>query len=150
MRFEHSETTPLLVPPTSSEEPQEDSQPNKPDFEWKKIVWVVSAIWSGVFLGALDGGYSLVVDSPFFFWRLTLPRDYRCNSRDSCKTTTEDLAPHTITVRRPCLTFVASQIGSYFEQSYKAPYIGTSYLLSVCCFTPLYGTFSSRSPRPRA
>lgn len=66
MRFEHSETTPLLVPPTSSEEPQEDSQPYRPEFEWKKIVWVVSAIWSGVFLGALDGGYSLVVDSLFF------------------------------------------------------------------------------------
>lgn len=64
MRFDHSserpsasETTPLLVPPTSAEE--EDSQQYKPHFEWKEIVWVVSAIWSSVFLGALDGGYSL-------------------------------------------------------------------------------------------
>ena len=64
MRFEHerlppSETTPLLVPPTSPEDPQgEFQQPGgdyKPHFEWNNIVWVVSAIWSGVFLGALDG-----------------------------------------------------------------------------------------------
>lgn len=30
-------------------------------------------------------------------------------------------------------------IGSQFEASNQASYIGTSYLLSVCCFTPLYG-----------
>lgn len=30
-------------------------------------------------------------------------------------------------------------IGSYFNKSNQASYIGTSYLLSVCCFTPLYG-----------
>ncbi|KAF9535099.1 vacuolar amino acid permease [Crepidotus variabilis] len=30
-------------------------------------------------------------------------------------------------------------IGSEFEASNEASYIGTSYLLSVCCFTPLYG-----------
>ncbi len=154
MRFEPeippaSETTPLLVPPTSSEEPREDSQPYKPHFEWKKLVWLVSGIWSAVFLGALDGGYSL--DGRFAFFLIPeLPRDYRCNSRDSCKTSTEGLALHTITVGRPCLKFALSQIGSYFEQSYKAPYIGTSYLLSVCCFTPLYGTLSSQSARPRA
>ena len=33
-------------------------------------------------------------------------------------------------------------IGSYFERSNQASYIGTSYLLSVCCFTPLYGEIS--------
>ncbi|KAG8785685.1 hypothetical protein FRB91_000450 [Serendipita sp. 411] len=27
-------------------------------------------------------------------------------------------------------------IGDYFKQSHKASYIGTSYLLSICCFTP--------------
>ncbi|OSX59201.1 hypothetical protein POSPLADRAFT_1075481 [Postia placenta MAD-698-R-SB12] len=32
-----------------------------------------------------------------------------------------------------------SPIGSYFNESNRASYIGTSYLLSVCCFTPLYG-----------
>lgn len=31
-------------------------------------------------------------------------------------------------------------IGSQFKASNQASYIGTSYLLSVCCFTPLYGT----------
>jgi hypothetical protein len=71
MRFEHerppaSEITPLLVPPTSSEEPSEDPQQHKPHFEWKKLVWVVSAIWSGVFLGALDGGHSLSGCRVFF------------------------------------------------------------------------------------
>ena len=30
-------------------------------------------------------------------------------------------------------------IGSYFDKSHQASYLGTSYLLSVCCFTPLYG-----------
>ncbi|KAI0035946.1 vacuolar amino acid permease [Vararia minispora EC-137] len=33
-------------------------------------------------------------------------------------------------------------IGNYFNKSNDAPYIGTSYLLSVCCFTPLYGRLS--------
>ncbi|KAA1466139.1 vacuolar amino acid permease [Dentipellis sp. KUC8613] len=33
-------------------------------------------------------------------------------------------------------------IGSYFQRSNQASYIGTSYLLSVCCFTPLYGRLS--------
>ncbi|KAI0079648.1 vacuolar amino acid permease [Panus rudis PR-1116 ss-1] len=33
-------------------------------------------------------------------------------------------------------------IGSYFNESNRASYIGTSYLLSVCCFTPLYGRLS--------
>jgi hypothetical protein len=32
-------------------------------------------------------------------------------------------------------------IGEYFQQSHKASYVGTSYLLSVCCFTPLYGEY---------
>ncbi|EIN10661.1 vacuolar amino acid permease [Punctularia strigosozonata HHB-11173 SS5] len=35
-----------------------------------------------------------------------------------------------------------SPIGSYFNKSNQASYIGTSYLLSVCCFTPLYGRLS--------
>jgi hypothetical protein len=33
-------------------------------------------------------------------------------------------------------------IGSYFRKSNQATYLGTSYLLSVCCFTPLYGRLS--------
>lgn len=109
MRFEDetplpSETTPLLVPPTSSGESQEESQPYKPNFEWKKLVWVVSAIWSAVFLGALDGRYSRSGRFASFLIPELL-RDYRCNSCDSCKTSTEVLAPHAIAVRRPRLKF---------------------------------------------
>lgn len=33
-------------------------------------------------------------------------------------------------------------IGNYFNKSNQASYIGTSYLLSMCCFTPLYGRLS--------
>ncbi|CAG7849270.1 Multidrug resistance protein fnx1 [Serendipita indica DSM 11827] len=33
-------------------------------------------------------------------------------------------------------------IGDDFKQSHKASYVGTSYLLSACCFTPLYGRLS--------
>jgi hypothetical protein len=33
-------------------------------------------------------------------------------------------------------------IGSYFKKSNQASYLGTSYLLSLCCFTPLYGRLS--------
>ena len=35
-----------------------------------------------------------------------------------------------------------SPIGAYFNRSHQSSYIGTSYLLSVCCFTPLYGRLS--------
>ncbi|KAG1874610.1 vacuolar amino acid permease [Suillus subalutaceus] len=35
-----------------------------------------------------------------------------------------------------------SPIGSYFSKSEQSSYLGTSYLLSVCCFTPLYGRLS--------
>ncbi|KAF8584799.1 vacuolar amino acid permease [Ramaria rubella] len=37
---------------------------------------------------------------------------------------------------------LVTPIGSYFQQSHKSSYLGTSYLLSVCCFTPLYGRLS--------
>ncbi|KAK7470834.1 hypothetical protein VKT23_002251 [Stygiomarasmius scandens] len=33
-------------------------------------------------------------------------------------------------------------IGSDFNKSHQSSYIGTSYLLSLCCFTPLYGRLS--------
>ncbi|KAK0206243.1 major facilitator superfamily domain-containing protein [Desarmillaria ectypa] len=35
-----------------------------------------------------------------------------------------------------------SPIGSHFNKSNQSSYIGTAYLLSVCCFTPLYGRLS--------
>ncbi|EIW69421.1 hypothetical protein TREMEDRAFT_39017 [Tremella mesenterica DSM 1558] len=33
-------------------------------------------------------------------------------------------------------------IGSYFDSSNRASWLGTSYLLSLCCFTPIYGRLS--------
>jgi MFS family permease len=33
-------------------------------------------------------------------------------------------------------------IGSHFNSAHQASYLVTSYLLSVCCFTPLYGRLS--------
>ncbi|KAG8713112.1 hypothetical protein FRC09_019080 [Ceratobasidium sp. 395] len=43
-----------------------------------------------------------------------------------------------------------SPIGSYFNKSHQVSYLGTSYLLSVCCFTPLYGRLSDILGRKRA
>lgn len=42
---------------------------------------------------------------------------------------------------------LVSPIGSYFNKSQQSSYLGTSYLLSVCCFTPLYGPSGDRRPR---
>ncbi|KAL5508354.1 hypothetical protein ACEPAH_5973 [Sanghuangporus vaninii] len=58
------------------------------------LIWVLTGLWSAVFLGALDGTIVATLLTP---------------------------------------------IGSSFNKSNQASYIGTSYLLSVCCFTPLYG-----------
>ncbi|KAG8955271.1 hypothetical protein FRC03_011231 [Tulasnella sp. 419] len=62
-----------------------------------EFTWVLIAIWSGVFLSALDG---------------------------------------------TIVAILATSIGSYFDEAHLASYIGTSYLLSSCCFTPLYGRAS--------
>ncbi|KAL1743313.1 major facilitator superfamily domain-containing protein [Schizophyllum fasciatum] len=48
--------------------------------------------------------------------------------------------PHP-TVRTIVATLL-TPIGSQFNRSNQSSYIGTSYLLSVCCFTPLYGRLS--------
>uniref|UniRef100_D8PJZ8 Major facilitator superfamily (MFS) profile domain-containing protein n=1 Tax=Schizophyllum commune (strain H4-8 / FGSC 9210) TaxID=578458 RepID=D8PJZ8_SCHCM len=40
------------------------------------------------------------------------------------------------------LPTLLTPIGSQFNRSNQSSYIGTSYLLSVCCFTPLYGRLS--------
>ncbi|KAL5530624.1 hypothetical protein ACEPAF_6882 [Sanghuangporus sanghuang] len=61
------------------------------------LIWVLTGLWSAVFLGALDGTIVATLLNP---------------------------------------------IGSSFNRSNQASYIGTSYLLSVCCFTPLYGRLS--------
>jgi len=58
------------------------------------LVWVLTGLWSAIFLGALDGTIVATLLTP---------------------------------------------IGSYFDKAHEASYLGTSYLLSVCCFTPLYG-----------
>ena len=42
---------------------------------------------------------------------------------------------------------LVSPIGSYFNKSELSSYLGASYLLSVCCFTPLYGDPPDRAPR---
>ncbi|KAI9574971.1 vacuolar amino acid permease [Boletus coccyginus] len=99
------ESRPLLHPPVRSPSynslhsppsPTEDAPPlnhvSRVDF-----FWIVSGLWSAVFLGALDGTVVATLVSP---------------------------------------------IGSYFNKSEQSSYLGTSYLLSVCCFTPLYGRLS--------
>lgn len=62
-----------------------------------ELFWILSGLWSAVFLGSLDGTIVATLLSP---------------------------------------------IGSYFSKSEQSSYLGTSYLLSVCCFTPLYGRLS--------
>ncbi|KAF8305810.1 vacuolar amino acid permease [Cantharellus anzutake] len=59
--------------------------------------WILFALWSAVFLGALDGTIVATLVAP---------------------------------------------IGSYFQKAHQASHLGTAYLLSVCCFTPLYGRLS--------
>ena len=54
-----------------------------------------------------------------------------------------------VSVTRPVGTIVATlmmPIGNYFNKSNQASYIGTSYLLSMCCFTPLYGAHACHRP----
>lgn len=75
------------------------------------LYWVLAGLWSGVLLGAFDG------------------RDISCMKKWSLP-------------RKSTGTVVATllaPIGSEFQASHQSSYIGTAYLLSVCCFTPLYG-----------
>ncbi|KAH7887923.1 vacuolar amino acid permease [Phlebopus sp. FC_14] len=85
----HSVDSPPTPPP---DDHQPLNQVSRIDF-----FWIVSGLWSAVFLGALDGTIVATLLSP---------------------------------------------IGSYFNKSEQSSYLGTSYLLSVCCFTPLYGRLS--------
>ncbi|KAF9246956.1 vacuolar amino acid permease [Melanogaster broomeanus] len=82
----------------------ETSTPEEPpplnEVSGTDFFWIVSGLWSAVFLGALDGTDQLI-----------------------CTVVATLLSP----------------IGSYFNKSEESSYLGTSYLLSVCCFTPLYG-----------
>ncbi|PVG04170.1 MFS general substrate transporter [Serendipita vermifera] len=92
-----SERQPLLAPPI---EQNADIQPQPTTLNQlskAKLYWILAALWTAVFLGAMDGTIMATLQQP---------------------------------------------IGNYFSQSHKASYIGTSYLLSICCFTPLYGRLS--------
>ncbi|KAI0254310.1 vacuolar amino acid permease [Lactifluus subvellereus] len=99
-----SESSPLLSSPRdhgANDEPAY-SRPDSPDpvvapISRADLIWVLTGLWSAVFLGALDGTIVATLITP---------------------------------------------IGNYFSKSNQASYIGTSYLLSVCCFTPLYGRLS--------
>lgn len=97
----------------SSSEQEQASQPLN-EVTRADLIWVLAGLWSAVFLGALDGA-------------------------SHC----QNLNPPTLKpLRFVTGTIVATlltPIGSYFEKSNQASYIGTAYLLSVCCFTPLYG-----------
>jgi MFS family permease len=80
------------------------------------LVWILAALWSGVFLGALDG---------------TLPHPLVITRHSYIPITTGTI-----------VATLLSPIGAYFNRSNQSSYIGTAYLLSVCCFTPLYGRLS--------
>ncbi|KAF8313424.1 vacuolar amino acid permease [Clavulina sp. PMI_390] len=93
-----SERTPLLNDGSNVTAPSVDTPIVIPDIRKEpskaELFWILTALWSAVFLGALDTTIVATLVSP---------------------------------------------IGSYFNASHQASYLGTSYLLSVCCFTPLYG-----------
>lgn len=119
------ESHPLIIParPPSSyssiQSPIPDDPPPLNDVSRVDFFWIVSGLWSAVFLGALDGTFPLHLQS-----------------------SNPNLVP-TGTV----VATLVSPIGSYFNKSEQSSYLGTSYLLSVCCFTPLYGEHL-RSPSP--
>lgn len=49
-----------------------------------------------------------------------------------------DISPLGQTIVATLLT----SIGSHFNRAHQSSYLGSAYLLSVCCFTPLYGRLS--------
>lgn len=75
--------------------------------------WILAGLWTGVLLGAFDGTHGA------------------CLSKNL--TINHSLPPGTV------VATLLSPIGSEFKASNQSSYIGTAYLLSVCCFTPLYG-----------
>ena len=81
------------------------------NFSRSDLRWILAGLWSGVLLGAFDG------------------RAFRAQQK-------------WILPRKSIGTVVATllaPIGSEFQASHQSSHIGTAYLLSVCCFTPLYG-----------
>lgn len=76
-----------------------------------ELAWMLAGLWSGVLLGAFDGK------------GIDTPRPIHRAKNDSGTVVATLVTP----------------IGSEFNASNQVSYVGTSYLLSVCCFTPLYG-----------
>jgi MFS family permease len=115
-----SESTALLSPPRDHDTngDPEYSSPDSQDslvvhISKTDLIWVLTGLWSAVFLGALDGKHN----------------GYRSSLAEE---------PLLGTI----VATLATPIGNHFHKSNQASYIGTSYLLSMCCFTPLYGTYS--------
>ena len=98
--------------------PTNENTPKAYDKEAPKVslVWILAALWSAVFLGALDG---------------TLFRRFSATGHNYILVTTGTI-----------VATLLSPIGAHFNRSNQSSYIGTAYLLSVCCFTPLYGRLS--------
>lgn len=89
-------------------------------FSRQDTYWILAGLWSAVLLGAFDG-----VDINF-----------------------NQMIPVAETLPGTVVATLLTPIGSEFNASNQSSYIGTSYLLSVCCFTPLYGNvFSSEKAR---
>ncbi|KAJ7068112.1 MFS general substrate transporter [Mycena amicta] len=116
-----SPTDPLLkISPTSynavdaSTPPSPISDPDPPQETGisKDRAWILASLYCAVFLGAL-GNFAIT----------SVPTSKQ-------KTNTD---PGTV------VATLITPIGSDFNKSNEASYIGTSYLLSLCCFTPLYG-----------
>lgn len=119
-----------------TEELNEDCPPPPLNqFSRLDLCLILAALWSAIFLGALDGRSSASF-SPLF---LNFPqgRSLRRSSHVSWFHIIKWL--HTACQNQSFLL----AIGSHFGQSNNASYVGTSYLLSLCCFTPLYGMFLS-------
>lgn len=112
----HSTDDVNTLPPSSPthSEPQVPPPPLLNHFSRSDVRWILTGLWSAVLLGAFDGEIIYLFAS-------------RTNG---------ELNPHILgTVVATLLT----PIGSEFKASNQSSYIGTAYLLSVCCFTPLYG-----------
>ncbi|KAF7301419.1 hypothetical protein MIND_00707200 [Mycena indigotica] len=111
-----SENDPLCKPSPVSYNALDDSPPPSPVVDLPSHpttdkLWILAGLYSAVFLGALDGKKKGIHAR----WQTT------------------NMQPGTI------VATLLTAIGSDFNKSNEASYIGTSYLLSLCCFTPLYG-----------
>ncbi|KAJ3864896.1 major facilitator superfamily domain-containing protein [Lentinula novae-zelandiae] len=95
-------------------EPEASEPPSLNKFSRLETCWILAGLWSAVFLGALDG---------------------------MCGHNIQYLSDFILSVGTVVATLL-SPIGSHFNKLNQSSYIGTAYLLSVCCFTPLYGRLS--------